>query len=107
MSRISERLKPTFLARIDPRQTGPVTLGIDPREAHAGWRDQPLVLVEAQRTGGDAELARKVRDGELLARQRIGLVQMACMIAAAGRMERRLDAIRARGDRTRGHGPET
>ncbi len=52
------------LAAQDELQAGAVLVGIDPVEAVARRREQPLVLVEAQRARRGAELAAELADGE-------------------------------------------
>ena len=50
------------LAAQDPGEPGAVAPRIDARQALALGRDQPLILVEAQRAGGDAELLAQLGD---------------------------------------------
>src|SRR3546814_5856471 len=53
----------------DPREPRAIALRIDARQTLARRADQPFILIEAQRAGGDPELGRQVGDAELLAPQ--------------------------------------
>ena len=53
------------LAAQDPGEPRAVAVRIDALRAAPLGRDQPFVLVEAQRAGGDAELGRQVGDREI------------------------------------------
>ena len=50
------------LAAQDPGQPGAVAVGIEPLRAAPLGRDQRLILVEAERAGGDAEFVAQLAD---------------------------------------------
>ena len=52
------------LAPADQRQPGAVTMAVDPVEPVAPGRQQPLVLVEADRAGSDLERVGQLADGK-------------------------------------------
>jgi hypothetical protein len=54
------------LAAQDPGEAGAVAPRIDPGQAVAAGRDQPFILVEAQRPRGHTELVAQVGDGVAL-----------------------------------------
>ncbi len=64
------------LAAQDPGEAGAVAPRIDAGQALALRRDQALVLVEAERAGGDSELVAKLGDGVALRRPRLAIVGM-------------------------------
>jgi hypothetical protein len=70
----------------DPGQTGTVPFGIYAGKAHAGRRDQSLIFVKAQCTGRYTKLVRQVRDGELVALERIRLFKVTSVVASRGVM---------------------
>src|SRR3954453_894783 len=53
-----------LLALEDQRKPRPIALRIEPAQALAMRRDQPLVLVKSQRAQPHVELARQLADGE-------------------------------------------
>src|SRR3546814_9409225 len=59
-----------------PGEPCPVPLRIDAPQTLARRADQPLVLIEAQRARGDAELGRQIGNTILLAPKMIGRVDM-------------------------------
>ena len=72
----------------DPCQPRAVALAIDPRSAGARRRDQPGLFIETQGARGDAEFGREIGNRELLARQRIGPVEMGPISKARGGLHR-------------------
>ena len=48
--------EPHILRPQNPRQPRAIPLGVDPREAFADWRNQPLILIKTQSPRGDFEL---------------------------------------------------
>ena len=72
----------------DPGEPGTITFDIDARQPVPLWRDQPLVLVKAERARGYLELLREIGDGEgfaalLIRRVYTGLRKFAVHDAAA------------------------
>ena len=51
------------LAAKDPGQASAVAPAIDPRKAEPLRRDQPFILIETKRPGGDPELVAELADG--------------------------------------------
>jgi hypothetical protein len=50
------------LAAQNPGEAGPIAIGVEPLRAAPLGRDQRLILVEAERAGGDRELVAELAD---------------------------------------------